>query len=628
MTLLVLAYLGGILTILSPCVLPVLPFVFARAGRPFASSILPMLVGMALTFALVATLAAVGGGWVVQANQYGRIAAMVLLAGFGILLLWPSLADHVTKPLVALGNRLSQSADASGERGSVIGSALLGVAVGFLWAPCAGPILGLILTGAALQGANAHTSLLLLTYAAGAATSLALALLVGGRVFQILKRSLGAGEWVRRGLGVLVLVAVVAIALGLDTGLLTQVSLAGTSRIEQVLLDKAGGPGGGRPGGAMMMAGGHAANESGAMNGGAMTGSGAMTGQGAMTGGAMTGGAMTGGAMQMSAHGGKSLPIEGELPPLTGAVEWLNTPPLTPEGLRGKVVLVDFWTYSCINCLRTLPYVRAWAAKYKDHGLVVIGVHTPEFAFEKNVDNVRRAVKDLGITYPVAVDNNYAIWGAFYNNYWPADYFVDAQGQIRAHEFGEGNYDKSEHLIQTLLTEAGIPNVPTGLVAVNGKGVEAAADDQQIKSPETYVGYTRAANFANTGVLLKDQANTYAVPSTLQLNQWGLGGVWTIEGEKAILDSVPGRIVFHFHARDLHLVLGPTADGKPVRFRVLLDGKAPANDHGVDIDATGAGTVSSQRLYQLIRQTGPVQDRTFTIEFLDAGVQAFSFTFG
>jgi cytochrome c biogenesis protein CcdA/thiol-disulfide isomerase/thioredoxin len=621
MTLLVLAYFGGILTILSPCVLPVLPFVFARAGRPFASSILPMLVGMALTFALVATLAAVGGGWVVQANQYGRIAAMVLLAGFGLLLLWPRLADHVTQPLVALGNRLSQSADAGGERGSVIGSALLGVAVGFLWAPCAGPILGLILTGAALQGANAHTSLLLLTYAAGAATSLALALLVGGRVFQILKRSLGAGEWVRRGLGVLVLAAVAAIALGLDTGLLTQVSLAGTSRIEQVLLDKAGGPGGGRPGGAMT---GQGAMTGGAMTGGAMTGGDAMSGSGAMTGQ----GAMTGGAMQMSAHGGRSLPIEGELPPLTGAVEWLNTPPLTPEGLRGKVVLVDFWTYSCINCLRTLPYVRAWAAKYKDHGLVVIGVHTPEFAFEKNVDNVRRAVKDLGITYPVAVDNNYAIWGAFYNNYWPADYFVDAQGQIRAHEFGEGNYDKSEHLIQTLLTEAGIPNVPTGVVAVNGKGVEAAADDQQIKSPETYVGYSRAANFANTGALLKDQANTYAVPSTLQLNQWGLGGVWTIEGEKAILDSVPGRIVFHFHARDLHLVLGPTADGKPVRFRVLLDGKAPGNDHGVDIDAAGAGTVSSQRLYQLIRQTGPVQDRTFTIEFLDAGVQAFSFTFG
>jgi len=629
MTLLVLAYFGGILTILSPCVLPVLPFVFARAGRPFVTSILPMLVGMALTFAVVATLAAVGGGWVVQANQYGRIAALVLLAAFGLLLLWPSLADHVTKPLVAFGNRLSQSADAGGERSSVIGSVVLGVAVGFLWAPCAGPILGLILTGAALQGANAHTSVLLLTYAAGAATSLALALLVGGRVFQVLKRSLGAGEWVRRGLGVAVLAAVVAIALGLDTGLLTKLSLGGTSRLEQALLDKAGGPGGGRPGGGAMM-GGAAMTGGGAMmaGDGAANGGGAMTGGNAMTGGAMTGGAMTGGAMQMSAHGAKPLPVEGELPPLTGAVAWLNTPPLTPASLRGKVVLVDFWTYSCINCLRTLPYVRAWAAKYKDYGLVVLGVHTPEFAFEKSLDNVRRAVKDLGITYPVAVDNNYAIWGAFYNNYWPADYFVDAQGQIRAHAFGEGDYDKSEHLIQTLLTQAGIPNVPTGLVSVNGKGVEAAADDQEVKSPETYVGYARAANFANSGALVKDQANTYAAPSTLQLNQWGLNGVWTMEGEKAVLDSVPGRIVFHFHARDLHLVLGPTADGKPVRFRVSLDGKAPGDNHGVDIDATGAGTVSSQRLYQLIRQTGTVEDRTFTIEFLDAGVQAFSFTFG
>jgi cytochrome c biogenesis protein CcdA/thiol-disulfide isomerase/thioredoxin len=604
MTLLILSYVGGILTILSPCVLPVLPFVFARAGRPFASSVLPMLVGMALTFALVATLAAVGGSWVVQANEYGRVAAMVLLAIFGLLLLWPRLADHLTQPLVALGNRLSQSAGQDGERGSVIGSAVLGVAVGFLWAPCAGPILGLILTGAALQGANARTSLLLLTYAAGAATSLALALLVGGRVFQFLKRSLGAGEWVRRGLGVAVLAAVAAIALGLDTGLLTRISLAGTSRIEQALVEKAG-PVGTHPGGSMA--------------GGAM-----MAGGGAMTGGAaMTGG----GSMQMSAHGGQTLPIEGELPPLSGAVAWLNTPPLTPESLRGKVVLVDFWTYSCINCLRTLPYVRAWASKYKDHGLVVIGVHTPEFAFEKNLDNVRRAVKDLGITYPVAVDNSYAVWGAFFNNYWPADYFVDAQGQIRAHEFGEGNYDKSERLIQTLLNQAGFANVPTGLVTAQGQGVEAAADEQEVKSPETYVGYARAENFAK-GVLVKDQPNTYSAPSPLQLNQWGLGGVWTVEGERAVLDSVPGRIVFRFHARDLHLVLGPTAEGKPVRFRVLLDGKAPGEAHGVDVDATGAGTVNSQRLYQLIRQTGAVQDRTFTIEFQDAGVQAFSFTFG
>ena len=696
MTLLFLAYLGGILTILSPCVLPVLPFVFARAGRPFVTSILPMLAGMVLTFAGVATLAAVGGGWVVQANEYGRVVAMVLLAIFGLLLLMPKLAEHFTRPLVAVGNRLSEAAGNDTGRGSIIGSLVLGIAVGFLWAPCAGPILGLILTGAALQGANVGTSVLLLAYAAGAATSLALALLVGGKVFQALKRSLGAGEWVRRGLGVAVLVAVLAIAAGWDTGVLTRLSTASTSSIEQALVDKAGvRPGDGVSGGAMrggaMRGSNTMAMTGGAMNGGAMRGDamtasgggdamtggamaggamrggdamtangaggamtgggamrgadamtangagGAMSGGGAMTGAAMNGGAMSGAAMaggamaggaMMAAHGGSSLPAEGDMPPLTGAAAWLNTKPLTSDSLRGKVVLVDFWTYSCINCLRTLPYVRAWAEKYKDHGLVVIGVHTPEFAFEKNPDNVRRAVHDLGITYPVAIDNNYAIWGAFYNNYWPADYFVDAGGQIRAHEFGEGNYDKSERIIQTLLTQAGFKNVPTDLIGAHGKGVEAASDEQDVKSPETYIGYQRAENFASAGGFVKDRSSSYTAPSAAQLNQWGLGGVWTVEDEKAVLSSAPGRIVFRFHARDLHLVLGPTADGKPVHFRVFLGGKPPGDNHGVDVDATGAGTVDSQRLYQLIRQGGPVQDRTFTIEFQDAGVQAFSFTFG
>jgi cytochrome c biogenesis protein CcdA/thiol-disulfide isomerase/thioredoxin len=607
---------------------------------------------MALTFAGVATLAAVGGGWVVQANEYGRIAAMVLLAIFGLLLLLPRLAEHFTRPLVAVGNRLSETAGNDTGRGSIIGSLVLGVAVGFLWAPCAGPILGLILTGAALQGANAGTSLLLLAYAAGAATSIAGALLVGGKVFQALKRSLGAGEWVRRGLGVAVLVAVLAIAAGWDTGVLTRLSTASTSSLEQALVDKAGVrpgdrmSGGPMRGGAMTGSAGGAMTGSntmamtgGAMRGDAMTANGAggaMTGGDAAAGGAMTGGAMHGDAMSanagggamMSAHGGSSLPAEGDMPPLTGAAAWLNTQPLTADSLRGKVVVVDFWTYSCINCLRTLPYVRAWAEKYKDHGLVVIGVHTPEFAFEKNLDNVRRAVHDLGITYPVAVDNNYAIWGAFYNNYWPADYFVDAGGQIRAHEFGEGGYDKSERIIQTLLTQAGFKNVPTDLIGAHGKGVEAASDEQDVKSPETYIGYQRAENFASAGGFVKDRSNSYTAPAAAQLNQWGLGGVWTVEDEKAVLNSAPGRIVFRFHARDLHLVLGPTADGKPVRFRVLLDGKPPGDNHGVDVDATGAGTVNSQRLYQLIRQGGPVQDRTLTIEFQDAGVQAFSFTFG
>jgi cytochrome c biogenesis protein CcdA/thiol-disulfide isomerase/thioredoxin len=595
--LLALAYVGGVLTILSPCILPVLPFVFVRAGRPFASSILPMLAGMALTFALVATFAAVGGGWVVRANEYGRDAAMVLLAFFGLLLLWPQLADRVTQPLVSLGNRLSQPAE-SGPRGSLTSSFVLGVAVGFLWAPCAGPILGLILTGAALSGANTKTSLLLFAYAAGAATSLALALLVGGRVVALFKRHLGAGDWVRRALGAVVLAAVAAIALGLDTGFLTRISLSGTSRIEQALLDRVHPPramraNAGAAGGTMMM-------------------SGAMTG------------AMTG-AHNAAPHPSDS---EGEFPSLSGAVAWLNSRPLTPEELRGKVVLVDFWTYSCINCLRTLPYLRSWWQKYRDHGLVIIGVHTPEFAFERNVDNVRRAVHDLSITYPVAVDSGYAIWSAFLNNYWPADYFIDDKGEIRGHAFGEGDYDQSERRIQSLLRAAGFADVPSDLVSAPGTGVEAAPDADEVRSPETYLGYDRAQSEISTPNAVHDAAQEYRTPKSIQLNQWGLDGTWTVEGERALLTRAPGRISFRFHARDLHLVLGPASEGKPVRYRVLLDGAAPTKSHGVDTDADGRGVVREQRLYQLIRQSGPVQDRTFTIEFEDPGVQAFSFTFG
>ena len=596
MTLFILSYLGGMLTILSPCVLPVLPFVFARAGRPFATSTLPLLVGLALTFALLATLAAVGGGWIVRANEYGRIVAMGLLAVFGVMLLWPRLTEYVTQPLVAFGNRLSAASPHGVTRDSLLTSLLLGVAVGFLWAPCAGPILGLILTGAAIQGANVKTTLLLIAYATGAATSLAIVLLIGGRVLTAIRKHLGAGEWVRRGLGVAVLAAVAIVALGLDTGLLTRLSLTSTSRIEQSLVDKV-------------------------MSSGMRRG-------GTMTGGTMTGGTMTGGSMRMAAAGQASPPTEGEFPPLSGAVAWLNSEPLTPAGLRGKVVLIDFWTYSCINCLRTLPYVRAWADKYRDHGLVVIGVHTPEFAFEKDIDNVRPAVRDLKIDYPVAVDNQYAIWSAFLNNYWPADYFIDEKGQIRGHAFGEGDYDTSERLIQSLLKGAGFTDVPAGLVNVHGTGVEAAADDQEVKTQETYVGYARAENFTAVADLVKDRPSAYVLPSAPRLNQWGLGGVWTVQEEKAVLEKAPGRIVFRFHARDLHLVLGPAKDGKAVRFRVLLDGKAPGENHGVDVDAQGAGTVDGQRLYQLIRQTGGIGDRTFTIEFEDAGVQAFSFTFG
>ena len=358
-----------------------------------------MLAGMAVTFAMVATLAAVGGGWAVQANEYGRVAALTLLALFGIALLFPALSDWLTRPLVALGSRLSETADRrAGTSGStVLPSLLLGVATGLLWAPCAGPVLGLILTGAALQGANVQTSLLLAAYAAGAATSLALALLIGGRVFAAMKRSLGAGEWVRRGLGAAVLAGVVVIALGLDTRFLTRVSLASTAPLEQGLVDKLNPDMHEQPsqGGPVAMTGNPPA-----MTEGRPEAQGQPSGEDGPV--AMTGNPLPMKQPEQPKAQAEDFSDEGGMPSLSGAVEWLNSPPLTPEALKGKVVVVDFWTYSCINCLRSIPYVRAWAEKYKDQGLVVIGVHTPEFAFEKNIDNVKKAVADLKIDFPVA----------------------------------------------------------------------------------------------------------------------------------------------------------------------------------------------------------------------------------
>jgi cytochrome c biogenesis protein CcdA/thiol-disulfide isomerase/thioredoxin len=620
MLLFALAYFGGVLTIASPCILPVLPFVFARADQPFLRRGLPMLLGMGLTFAVVATLAAIGGGWAVQANEYGRYIAIALLALFGVTLLFPELSDRLTRPLVALGGRLSESADRS-ENGSVWPSLLLGIATGLLWAPCAGPVLGLILTGAALQGANVQTTFLLLAYAAGAATSLALALLIGGRVFTAMKRSLGAGEWVRRGLGAAVLVAVVAIFFGLDTGFLTQVSLANTASLEQSLVDRI------HPASSKVAAAEPSSSAVMPEGGGAMMSANpAMMSANAPT---MAMNATPAAAMKAAeAPAPKALPVEGSLPSLTGAVEWLNSPPLTPEQLKGKVVLVDFWTYSCINCLRSIPYVRAWADKYKDQGLVVIGVHAPEFAFEKNIGNVKQAVAKLKIDYPVAIDNDYAIWRAFNNEYWPADYFVDANGKIRHHFFGEGDYAESEKVIQQLLAEAGKGAVSADIVSVNAVGAEAASDAADVPSPETYIGFARSENFASPGGAIGDKPNVYATGDLKQLNDWGLAGDWTVGGQCATLNKTDGAISFRFHARDLHLVLGPSADGKPVRFRVTIDGATPGESHGADTNADGEGVVSDHRLYQLVRQSGPIMDHTFSIQFLDPDVQAYAFTFG
>jgi thiol-disulfide isomerase/thioredoxin len=320
------------------------------------------------------------------------------------------------------------------------------------------------------------------------------------------------------------------------------------------------------------------------------------------------------------------LPVEGELPPLTGLGPWFNSPPLTREQLKGKVVVIDFWTYSCINCLRSIPYVKAWDERYRKDGLVIIGVHAPEFAFEREPANVAQAIRDLGIRYPVAIDNNYVLWKALQNNYWPAHYFVDAQGRVRYHHFGEGDYEGSERVIRQLLAEAGHAPAGQPMTPVQGSGAQAAAAASEIGSPETYIGYARAERFVSPGDLLQDKPKTYSA-APLQLNDWSLEGPW-LDSRQSARSLGPGaKISFRFHARDLHLVLG-SGTGKPVRFRVTLDGHAPGTDAGVDASANGMGSVKEQRLYQLVRQKGPVRDRTFTIEFLDPGVDAFSFTFG
>jgi thiol-disulfide isomerase/thioredoxin len=322
------------------------------------------------------------------------------------------------------------------------------------------------------------------------------------------------------------------------------------------------------------------------------------------------------------------LPVEGELPSIDGATGWLNSPPLTAAGLRGKVVLIDFWTYTCINWLRSLPYVRAWAEKYKDQGVVVIGVHTPEFSVEHDIVRVARAAKEMKVEYPIAIDNDYGIWRAFQNQYWPALYIVDAQGHIRYHRFGEGDYEQSERVIQQLLAETGRGGIGHDLVAVEARGAEAPADWGSLRSPENYLGYDRTENFASRGGAVSDRQHLYAVPEHLSLNHWALAGDWTMGKQATVLKQANGRIVYRFHARDLHLVMGPAARGPSVRFRVRIDGQAPGPAHGSDVDEQGNGAVTESRLYQLIRQPGTITDRQFEIEFLDPGVEVFAFTFG
>ena len=322
------------------------------------------------------------------------------------------------------------------------------------------------------------------------------------------------------------------------------------------------------------------------------------------------------------------LPVEGHFASFDGATGWLNSEPLTPEGLRGRVVLVDFWTYTCINWLRTLPYVRAWSTKYAAAGLTVVGVHTPEFGFERDLDNIVEQARNFGVDYPIAIDSQYGVWGAFANHFWPAVYLADEQGRIRFHHFGEGEYAMTEMVIQQLLIDAGAQDIDQDLVAVEPRGLEVAADWRTSESSETYTGYGQSTSFASDDVAAFDRPHVYAARQGLPLNYWDLSGNWTVARHAAILNETGGRIAFQFHARDVNLVMGPASKGAAIPFRVYLDGQVADGAHGTDVEPSGGGTVTDQRTYQLIRQTGEIADRRFEIEFLDAGLEAYCFTFG
>lgn len=564
MLIVLLAFLGGALTVLSPCILPVLPILFAQGSGPLRARTLPMLASMALAFAAVTSLAAFGGGWAVTLNVSARHAAMALLALFGLALLLPRLAERFSLPLVRLGERVSRGAPGR------LAPLALGVGTGLLWAPCAGPILGLLLAGAALHGPGVETSLLLLAYAAGACTALAAAWWFGRGAGQVLRRLLPAADGLRRVAGAAVLAGVAVPALGLDASLLTRIPAPATTGLEQRLVDSLRAPG----------------------------------------------------------DGPRAATAEGPLSALAASTGWINSPAPDADSLRGRVVLVNFWTYSCINCLRTLPYLRAWAQKYRDAGLVVIGVHTPEFAFEKSPDNVRRAVADLGITYPVATDNRFAIWRAMRNTSWPAFHFIDSQGRLRQHVAGEHAYERSERLIQALLAEAGSALPSADPVRPEGHGTQAAPDLASLSSGESYLGHERASDFTGGTRLHKGRDALYTPADPLPPGKWTLAGHWRVEGERTVLVRPQGRIAQRFRARDLHMVLGPAPQGRPVRFRVLLDGKPPGLHHGTDTDAQGEGVIDRQKLYQLLRLRDAGRAHLFEIEFLDEGAEAYAFTFG
>jgi cytochrome c biogenesis protein CcdA/thiol-disulfide isomerase/thioredoxin len=585
MTLYIVAFIAGMLTLFSPCILPVLPFVFSRNGRPFSQGNLPLLVGMALTFASVASLGAVAGAWAVQLNQLGRWLALLSLALFSLSLMAPGLATWWGHPFVRAGERLARIET----RSPWLTSALLGMATGLIWVPCAGPVLGVILSAAALMGPTAHISLMLLSYATGAAVALWVALRLGSNSLKSLKERLAPGIAGRRVAGAAMLAGVLAVASGLDTTVLAKISAPGSDHIESSLLER-------------VMPRADAAEVTGV-------------------------GRLPGLATEVVPRPSK-LSVKSVRPNLEGGTNWLNSEPLSIASLRGKVVLVNFWTYSCINCLRTLPYVRAWAQKYADRGLVVVGVHTPEFAFEKDAGNVKKALQELKISYPVVQDNDFRLWRAFSNQYWPALYFIDSQGRVRHTQFGEGGQAAAERAIEDLLAEAGAPPAGAAQASItpDTEGVGLGADLGNLRSPETYLGYQKGGGLRIAGSAIPDKPVNYQ-PTSLSANTWSLSGNWSLKAEFVESNESGNRLALRFQARDANLVIG-SSTSKPVRYRVTLDGQPPGANHGTDVDADGHGIVTSTRLYQLVRQTGGVRARTVEIQFLEPGAQAYAFTFG